>query len=129
MSDFIEIATFQEYVSANIQKQQLLDNDIRCYVADENTITMQWTMSNALGGIRLMVYSDDFKRAQEILGLNSPLAVDHTIEGSDLVCPSCGSNNTAVENSSKKITAISWLVFGLPIKSNPKKTSRCFYCD
>jgi hypothetical protein len=67
MSDFITIATFDDYVSANFQKQKLEESGITCYLADENTIAIKWTLSNAMGGIKLRVPSDQHENAKSVL--------------------------------------------------------------
>ena len=40
---------------------------IRVYLADEQTIAMDWLLSNAIGGIKLQVAERDLERAREVL--------------------------------------------------------------
>ena len=49
MSDFVTIATYDDYLSANRDLDRLEENGITCYLADENTIMMYWLYKNALG--------------------------------------------------------------------------------
>jgi hypothetical protein len=129
MSDFVTIATFDNYLSANFELQKLEEKGITCYLADENTVTIQWTLSNAMGGIKLRVLADDVEKARQILSEKpEELIVDHTIEDSDLICPNCGSNNTVEEKYSKPIFGLSLLILGFPINVKPNKSCRCFYC-
>ena len=129
MSDFVTLATYDNYINASFHKQKLEDAGIMCYLGDENTVTMQWMLSNAVGGIKLRVLSDDVEEAIKILSTKAEqIPVDYTIENNDLICPRCRSNNTITEKYSKSIFAASWLFLGFPIKANPMKTSRCFYC-
>jgi hypothetical protein len=67
VSDFVTIATYDDYLSANRDLQILEENGITCYIADENTITMQWLYKNALGGIKIRVVGEDAERAKAIL--------------------------------------------------------------
>ncbi len=38
-----------------------------CSLADENTVTMDWTLCNAVGGVKLMVALEDLDRARAVL--------------------------------------------------------------
>lgn len=100
MNDFVTIATYDEYLSANFDKEKLEEQGINCYLADENTVTIQWVLKNALGGIKLRVPAQQTEQALRILN-EVPIAtpVDFELEGAqnDLFCPNRGSNNTATE--------------------------------
>lgn len=63
MRDFITIATYDDYMSANFDKQKLDEQGIYCYLADENTVTMKWILKNALGGIKLRVQAQHAEEA------------------------------------------------------------------
>jgi hypothetical protein len=45
---------------------------IPVFLADENTIAMDWLLSNAIGGIKVQVAEPDVPRACEILGIELP---------------------------------------------------------
>lgn len=114
---------------ANFEKQKLEESGIMCYLADENTIAMEWTLKNALGGIKL---SEDVEKAKKILKEKTDaLMVDHKIDAgeNELVCPKCGSNNTVTEKHSNSSIGWSWLIFGFPVSIKINKQHRCFYCD
>jgi hypothetical protein len=84
---------------------------------------------NAVGGIKLRVQARDADKANEILREEQEqLPVDFEVEGGNVDCPNCGSNNTAREKYSKSLLGLSWLILGFPIAANVNKTSRCFYC-
>jgi hypothetical protein len=86
--------------------------------------------SNAVGGIKLEVSSEDEARALEILQRKEEaVKVDHQIgAGSELVCPNCQSDNIKRESYSRAVIALSILFLGFPIPF-PAVTYRCFYCD
>lgn len=131
MNDFITIATYDDYLSANFDKHKLLEQGIECYLADENTVTIQWTLKNALGGIKLRVPALQTEEAIKVLNeKRDELPVDFKVEETenDLICPNCGSNNTATEKYSKSIAGWTWLIIGFPITATPIKHHRCFYC-
>lgn len=49
--------------------QRLEAEGIRAYLQDEHTVTINPLFSNAIGGIKLMVYGEQVARAQELLQL------------------------------------------------------------
>jgi hypothetical protein len=52
---------------------------IQCFLADENTIRMDWLWSNLLGGIKFCVRKVDADAASSLLAQNVPRALD--VEG------------------------------------------------
>ena len=132
MSDFVTIATYEDYITANFDKQKLDEQGIDYYLADENTITLQWTLKNALGGIKLRVPSQVAGEAIKILNEKTEeILVDFKLEEKldDIICPICNSNNTGTEKYSKSIMGWSWLLLGFPVTATPIKHHRCFYCE
>ncbi len=69
---------------------------IECEVADENLISVNWEMAQAIGGVKILVRDEDVERATEIISMP---AVEQTIEPvippmeveQPAVCPQCGS--------------------------------------
>ncbi len=53
--DLITIRTFQNYFFAHILLTKLRSVGIECYLKDEFTVTTDPFLSNALGGIKLVV--------------------------------------------------------------------------
>lgn len=131
MRDFITIATYDDYMSANFDKQKLDEQGIYCYLADENTVTMKWILKNALGGIKLRVQAQHAEEALRILNeKREEIQVDFKLEGkgNDLIFPNCESNNTGTEKYSKSVAGWTWLILGFPITAIPIREHRCFYC-
>ena len=67
---FILLATYDNYIPAHIALGRLKDSFINCYLQDEHTVTIDPLLSNAIGGIKLMVAEQQAERALEIL--NTP---------------------------------------------------------
>src|SRR5260370_7961142 len=70
----------------------ILDSaEIECYLADENTIRMDWFWSNLLGGIKLCVRKADADEASSLLEQGVPEKFD--VEGVGKYqqprCPKC----------------------------------------
>jgi hypothetical protein len=67
MTDFIQIRSFDNYISAHIVLSRLQDAGINCHLKDEYTITIDPLLSPALGGMKLMVVASQVQRAIEVL--------------------------------------------------------------
>jgi Putative prokaryotic signal transducing protein len=65
--NFIQIRAFDNYISAHIVMNMLLDDGINCHLKDEYTLTIDPLLSPALGGIKLMVADSQVERALELL--------------------------------------------------------------
>jgi hypothetical protein len=95
------IRSYDNYISANLQLQQLEAEGIRSYLQDENTVTLAPQFSNAIGGIKLMVDLIQYEEALKILdGLDE--AYRKTV-----ACPKCGANS--IERELKMNTPVNWV--------------------
>lgn len=52
---------------AYIAKSHLDAEGIDCFITNENLLTINPLLSNAVGGVKLMVREEDYERAKEIL--------------------------------------------------------------
>jgi hypothetical protein len=64
---FTTIARFMEITPAQVAQNLLREAGIRSFLGDAETITTDWMLSNALGGIKLKVADEDVERARELL--------------------------------------------------------------
>ncbi|HMO62344.1 MAG TPA: DUF2007 domain-containing protein [Ferruginibacter sp.] len=78
------VRTFDNYFTANITLTKLQDAGIECYLQDEFTVTIDPILTNALGGIKLVVKKEDETAALELL-----TAFDETYRKA-AACPQCG---------------------------------------
>lgn len=127
MSNLVKFKFYETALEANRDKQILAENGINSFIANEQLIQSDWLLSQAVGGIQLQVFEDDFENAEKILteyqeNEKFALEVEHTIENPDFdfVCPKCGSNHLYKDDSSTSF-------FGISILSNENYV--CYYCD
>lgn len=105
--------------------QRLEEEGIRAYLQDENTVTLDPILTNAVGGIKLMVYEEQVNRALELIaGFEQAYQAAAT-------CPRCGSTNvhyvTQTSDPVNWFTAIvSWLFGNYAMAA--RKVYRCFDC-
>jgi len=65
--DFVQLRSFDNYISAHISLTMLQDAGINCHLQDEHIITLDPFLSPALGGMKLMVYPTQAERAVALL--------------------------------------------------------------
>lgn len=124
--DLVTIRTFQNYFTAHILLTRFRDAGFECYLKDEFTVTTEPFLSNAVGGIKLVVKKDQEDEA------NILLADFDEAYRQNAVCPKCGSKS--IELVPKKTTAnmataiLTWLFSNYAISvKNVYQCSSCGY--
>jgi DNA-directed RNA polymerase subunit RPC12/RpoP len=123
--EFLLLRSFDNYINAGILLARLDEEGITGYLKDAYTVTIDPILSNAVGGIKLMVHPDDFEEAAALLA-----GYDKDYRES-LSCPQCGSKN--IEYISRPgvknwLTAIvSWLFSSYAVA--PEQVYHCFNCN
>lgn len=64
---FVMLCSYDNYIPAHIALGRLTDSFITCYLQDEYSVTIDPFLSNAIGGIKLMVAESQAQRAIDIL--------------------------------------------------------------
>jgi hypothetical protein len=65
--DFKKIASYDNFMVANMTLGMLEENGINCHLKDENIVTIDPLLNPAVGGIKLMVADVQYERALTIL--------------------------------------------------------------
>ena len=65
--EFIPIKSFDSYITANIWFGRFSEEGIDCYLKDENTVTINPFLGNAIGGIKLCVRDSQMETAKAML--------------------------------------------------------------
>lgn len=87
----ITIRTFNTSAEAHIFMAQLENEGIRCFLFDENTVTINPLYNYTIGGVKLKIDEKDLTLAKEIYDANS--ATHYTNESGDkITCPKCNSS-------------------------------------
>ena len=120
----VTIRTFQNYFSAHILLTRLRNAGIECFLKDEFTVTVDPILSNAVGGIKLVVIKEQEEEALELLS-----EFDEAYRQT-AVCPRCGSKS--IELVPKQTTAnlataiLTWLFGSYAISA--KNVYQCAEC-
>lgn len=84
---FYKIASFEFTADVQIIKGRLEAEGIPVFLRDENTLNSDPLISNAIGGVKLLVYEHDKERALAIYNEIRAYALDD--EGNPVRCPNC----------------------------------------
>jgi hypothetical protein len=69
--NYVVLCAFDNYIPAHIALGRLKEEFINCYLQDEYSATISPFLSNAIGGIKLMVAETQAERAKEILNVTN----------------------------------------------------------
>ncbi len=124
--EYIPLIAFDNYVQAHIALGRMEEEGINCWLKDENTVTIDPILGNAVGGIKLMVLVQQAERAKEIL---HRIEADHK---ASQACPQCRSHNILQITSPRKlsnwISGIAGTLLG-NFAIGVKKNYKCFDCE
>src|SRR6266496_1716761 len=120
--NFVIIQVFNNYMEANILMGRLEDDGIKCWLKDENIVTIDPILTNAVGGIKLMVADTQAESAFELLKeYRSDLQ-------SKTKCPRCGSINVEYVTTPRKLS--NWLgaIFGFLLSRYAFSLDKVYHC-
>lgn len=123
--EFKQVASYDNFLVANMTMGLMTENDIKCQLKDENIVTMDPLLNAAVGGIKLLVEAKDYDRAVLLM----KQAEEDYLK--DIHCPNCNSISIIVEEKSSNPTDF-WgrlknqLLYGQT--STYSKNYRCTNC-
>jgi hypothetical protein len=65
--ELVTVVTYDDAVSARLAVNHLREAGLPAVISDENTVTMDWLLSNAIGGIKVQVDPKDFPVARRLI--------------------------------------------------------------
>lgn len=98
--NFVVLAVFEYSTEAQITKSKLDSEHINTMLADEKTIDTDPLLSQAIGGVKLLVHKHDLERATEIY--NEIRRYRKAENGLDIHCPNCNSNHILMAPPDRK---------------------------
>ena len=120
--NFVVLQVYANYIDANIIMGRLEEDGINCWLKDENTVTIDPILTNAVGGIKLMVPEVQAERAVELLR-------QYKAELLPIIkCPRCGSGNVELVSTPRK--ASNWIstIFSFLFVSAPLPVDKVYHC-
>lgn len=113
------VATFSTPTEAQLVIARLRSAGIETNLRDELTVTTDWALSNAVGGVKIEVADEDWTAARELLEL--PVSDEGLVQ-----CPHCASTNIRFRPIGA-FTAICVALFAFVLPSR-KATVDCLSC-
>jgi hypothetical protein len=122
------VRRFRDLPEAILAKGSLESSGVECMLEDENMVRLDWFISNAIGGVRLVVKPEDLEIANEIL--DQPIPEDFDYSDSENFeqprCPKCGSLDITFETLNKPVAyGSAWLGIPIPLKSEKWICNAC----
>jgi predicted RNA-binding Zn-ribbon protein involved in translation (DUF1610 family) len=119
---FVPVRVFDNYISAHIAMGRLQEDGINCWLKDENTVTIDPILTNAVGGIKLMVDSSQSEKAAAILR-----TIDNEYKAAH-PCPKCNSLNIELVSTPRKASNWASFIIGLLFTSYAPKIVLVYHC-
>lgn len=98
--DFTILALFEYSTEAQVIKAKLDSEGINTMLMDEKTIDSDPLISQAIGGVKLLVHNSDLERA--IVIYNDIRNYHKDENGNDIHCPKCNSTKILVADLQRK---------------------------
>jgi len=100
IDNYTILTTFPYSTEAQITKSKLEDEGISVMLLDEKTVDSDPLISQAIGGVKLLVSDNDLEKAIIIFNEIRPYELDD--DGNPLFCPSCNSNHILIAPLERK---------------------------
>lgn len=131
-----KVEAFEFVWEADIIKALLESENIPAYVIDGGHIQLNWALSNAMGGVRVMVESQHLERAKEIVAAwrngefenaLDELQTDAEYFDQDYQCSQCQSTDIELINNRWKTLAFFLFIGPAPAKSIGYRCRHCHH--
>ncbi|MCB9197665.1 MAG: DUF2007 domain-containing protein [Flavobacteriales bacterium] len=123
---WVILSTYTLPQEMNIHKSILELEGIECAVKDEMTTQVHNFYSNAIGGVKLMVRTEDYKKAREVLLTQTDYK--EPFDDEQLSCVYCGSLNVKGVGIKGKLSILLLHLTGLHISINNSEL-KCVSCS
>ncbi|QYJ69173.1 DUF2007 domain-containing protein [Flavobacterium litorale] len=108
-SAFTKIGSYLYSSEAIIIKGKLASEGIEVFMADNHTIETDPLMSNAIGGVKLFVKTEQLGAAKKVLDEISRYSLDD--KGKPIKCPKCQQNKVEIGSTVKNIKSFFVFLF------------------
>lgn len=98
--DYTVLAVFEYSTEAQLVKSKLDSEEIKTMLMDEKTIDTDPLLSQAIGGVKLLVHNSDIEKASAVY--NEIRTYQKDGEGNDMHCKKCNSVKILVAPSQHK---------------------------
>lgn len=124
---FATIARYQYSTEAQIIKGRLEAEGIQVFLSDNITIDTDPLVSNAIGGVKLKVLTEDVIKAKHVLAVINSYSIDD--HGNRVLCPKCSSHHVQVYSSIKDFKSLASFIIGFVFGTLPFSTRYHYKCE
>lgn len=124
---FSKIAVFQYSSEAQIIKSRLEAEGVEVFLFDQFTVDTDPLVSNAIGGIKLKVWTEDEEKALGILKTISEYSLDDT--GQAIFCPICNSQKVELVTTIRDMKSFFAFLFSFFTSALPVHSRHEYKCD
>ncbi len=131
MKKFRTVAVFTYPAEASVIKSKLESENVSVFLRNEFTVAAEPFASNALGGIKMEVYREDYLKALAIIEKYSPEVSQRII--AHIICPQCGKRSVreqqdvlSAQGFSQIMRAVRYSILPF-IKHKSFKCTNCAY--
>lgn len=118
------LRSFDNFFPANILLTRLQSDGVACYLMDEHTVTIDPLLSNAIGGIKLMVPEEHWEAARNLLR-----QYDTRTAPVSPGCSACGGALAPVsESGSEGLLEAAATLLTLPVQTAETAVFVCTQC-
>ncbi len=130
--EWIAVASYSQPVQAHLARTRLEAEGIPCVVGDEHLVRVDWLLSNAVGGVKLMVPRAEIERARDALRPRPRLVVVHgrgDENDGEMICPRCRCDDVYYSRYSRRVAGIFILLLGflIPWRHRHWACTQCGY--
>jgi len=131
-SDWIAVASFSQPVEAHLARTKLESEGIPCVIGNENLVRVDWFLSNAVGGVKVMVPRWEAEHARDVLRPQPRLVVvaerGVPFDG-DMICPRCRCEDVYFRRYNRRVAGVFMLLLGflIPWRDRRWVCTRCGY--
>jgi len=98
--EYTILAVFDYSTEAQVLLARLKVDGIKSQLMDEKTVDSDPLISQAIGGVKVLVHNDDLEKAARLY--NDIRIYEKDEEGGDFSCPSCNSTRILVAPAQRK---------------------------
>jgi len=128
------IAAFTNVHEATLAQSILDGAGVDSVLDNEHVVSMEWTLSNAVGGVKVLVVADRIEEAWQVLaneGLVDPEDIDQMLEGVPQLpgdaCSACGGDQFDSVLPARGLVVLTWFLLGFPV-GIPRRRRYCRNC-
>jgi len=127
---WVNVASFSQPVEAHLARIRLEAEGITCVVSDEYLVRVDWFLSNAVGGVKLMVPAWEAARARDLLRPRPRLvaaAGAGAESDGEMICPRCHCDDVYYTRYNRRVAGVFVLLFGFLVPWRDKRWT-CKQC-